>query len=243
MYACKVGSDFKVGFLKRSLNFCYDQNEGVIYTSDLETLEKLGVDKDKINEAFKKEDEKIDVEYEDKKIDVEYENKEHDLPKPNLEEILTDLTKSLVANFNDQISSVEQRLLKKIEVIEKEKVLLERTIRELVDFYKEGMEVEDEKEKNQNESFSTVKNSIGILNKKIKDSNESIQNLKIRFEAVLDILSEHSAKTGQLPNILKNGITLEKIWSSVQDKKSAAILSIMLMMKKALEEKGMRLTA
>lgn len=230
MYSCNVGQDFKISFLKRSLNFCYDQNEGVIYTSDLETLEKLGVNRGKINEVFKRQDENVDVEH----------NKF--ITKDEVEKNLVDLTKQLVANFNDRISFVEEKLLIKIETLKKEKVLLEQTIRELVDFYKETIDVDEEKQNNQEKISSTLKNSVGILNKKIKETNETIENLKVRFEAILDLLSEHSAKTGQFPNVFKSGITIEKIWNSVQDKNSAAVLSIMLMMKKALEEKGMRLT-
>lgn len=148
-----------------------------------------------------------------------------DVVKPKVEKVENEAEKRILAleqNFKD---------------LRKEKVLLEQTIRELVDFNKELLEIDDE-----NEALTTVKSSIGILNRKIKQSNETLDSLKERFEVLVEMFSEHSSKTDQLPNVLRTGMTLERIWNSVGNKNSAAILSIMYMMKKALEEKGTRIS-
>jgi predicted RNase H-like nuclease (RuvC/YqgF family) len=188
-----VGTNFKIGFFKRSLSFCYDQKEGIVYSSDLAILNKLKVDKSKIIEI-------------------------------------------------DTCRTTIEKVEKDVDQLKREKVLLERTINELVEFYKELLQISDEKENNQNVMFSTLKNSIGILNKKIKEESSSIENMNLRLEAVIEMLSEHAARSGQLPNVFRNDMTLEKIWNTIQDKNSAAVFSIMFMVKKALEDKGLRLS-
>jgi hypothetical protein len=224
-----VGTDYKISFLKRSLNFCYDQKDGVIYASDLDTLEKLGVDKEFISETY-----------------VNQKTPQEIIEKVESEEFCT-LNKVIEIATNTSIEASNRarfEVEKQLDKLANDKVLLERIIKELVEVQKEQNEFEQEKERISADTSLTLKNSIGLLNKKIKETNEKVENLSLRFEAIVELLSEQASKSNsqsiQLPNIMKNGITVERIWSSSQDKQAAAILSIMFMMKKVLEEKGMR---
>jgi hypothetical protein len=221
MYSCQVGTNFRVGFFKRFLNFCHDKKNNLVYCEDLKTIDKLGIEKSKILETCSNENKNEKIETEIKDV------------------LLTGYTKKIC---REMIVKVENDLKREIEQLKGQKVLLERTMNELVEFYKELLEVNDQRQEEQEQLFSTLKNSVGILNRKIKEESVSVDNLNLRFEAVVEMLSEHAARSGQLPNVLRSGVTLEKIWNSIQDKNSAAVLSIMFMIKRALEDKGLRLS-
>jgi chromosome segregation ATPase len=218
------------------LNFCYDQKEGIVYSSDLETLEKLGIEREKISDSISQIKELQEQIEKDKEKQPEY------LTSAIVQGICYEMIQEQTKKILEQFLKSEKSLKQEIDKLKNDKVSLERTISELVEFYQEMIEANEVDEKNNIAGMSTLKNSIGLLNKKIKDSNETIENLGIRFEAVLEMPSEQIAKTGELPNVMKTGMTLERIWSSVKDKNSAAILSIMFMMKKGLEDKGLRLS-
>jgi ribosomal protein S17E len=222
MYSCTVGSDFKIGFFKRSLNFCYDKQEGIIYSSNLTTLSKLGIKKDKIDVAF---DEKQSIPLKTEVINSEI-----------VKAICNEMIEKNNENINQQFEENEQTTNEKIDNLRKEKVLLELTIKELVEVYQELIEIDEDQDKTNSQTFTTLKSSIGLLNKKIKESKETVDGMKLRFESTLQML----AKSNNLPNVFANGITVEKIWSSIDDKNTAATLSIMLMIKKYLEQKGNR---
>ncbi len=211
MYSYKVGTSFKIGFFKKHLNFCYDKHSGIIYSSDLKTLEELGLSKQQIAEAYLSG----------------HEGQEISNLKKTVEE--------LVEKQTENQKTIEE-LVKKNEKI----VLFEDALKELVEYHKD-LEVQvDEKETQSEEALKILKNSISILNKKIKDSNESIENVNIRTEAIIELLSEQAMNSKQTLNLLSPGITVEKIWNSMRNKNDAAVLSIMYMMKKFLEDKGTR---
>lgn len=215
MYSCNVGTKFKIGFFKQFLNFCYDREKGVLYADDLRTLEDLNISKNLIAETHLKEHETLEI--------------------TKLEQSLKLILEQCEDNFN-KMKELEERT----QILEKEKVTLERTIKNLIEYLKDVLSQQEKFEQEQEEVASILKNSIGILNKKIKSSNESVENLGIRFEAILEIVSEQIASSKQVVNVMGPHMSIEKIWNSMENKETAAVLSIMYMMKKFLEDKGTR---
>lgn len=206
MYLCKVGSDFKVNFFKRFLNFYYNKVDGTIYCEDLSTLEKLGIDKEIIKNAY-----------------VE--------------------RKNVVVNIDNKLENDNE---KKIELLNKQVLILavnnkklKNILKHLVDCQKELFEEYNDKEKDIAEKDVIFKSSIEILSKKIKKIDSNIENLNIRFEAIIDLFSDEIENNKNF-NIFGSGITIEKIWNSTKNKKDASILCIMHMIRKTLEDKGTR---
>jgi len=202
-----VGTDFKVSFFKRFLNFYYDKVEGIIYCSDLVTLEKLGIDKQIIKNVYV--DKKIDV------VNTENENK-------------------INTENDNKIELLNKQVLMLIDNNKK----LESILKCLVDYQKELLEQDDDKEKYLIEKHEVFKNSIVILSKKIKKIDSDVENLNVRFEAIIDLFSDEIMNNKI--NIFSSGITIEKIWNATKNKKDAAVLCIMHMIKKTLEDKGTR---
>jgi hypothetical protein len=231
MFSCKVGKEFKIGFFKRNLNFCFDEESGTIYCNDLNTIEKLGIDKAtaEVVSSIKKE-EKITY-----------------LSETQIRLICKVIAQEEVKKIQDKIQEtnksnvLEDSSKSQIEILEKKVNLIERTLNEIVKFQEENQALFEDKDAQADNDFKVLKNSVGLLNKKIKDANESIESLMFKFEAIIELLSDQAARNNdQFPNVLKNGITVEKIWNSTKDKHTAALLSIMVMMKRELEEKGLR---
>lgn len=215
MYSCKVGSNFKFGFFKRSLNFCYDKTKGIVYSNDLKTLEQLGIKKELISDAYFSSTEgqeisKLQKNYEELKI------------------------------HQDQNIETINKLTKDVEKLLKDKQQLEKTLKDIIDFQQDIIIQEEDKDTQRIEIESVLKNSIGILNRKIKETNETLEETNLKFEAMIELLAEQASNSKQSVNIMSQGITVEKIWNSTKNKNDAAILSIMYMMKKSLEEKGTR---
>jgi len=99
MFLSKVGQDFEISFFKRSLNFCYDKDNGDIYASDLDTLEKLGV-----------KTEIIDLNEEQKKL--ENKTKTEDECRDSL---IKNIDQIVIGRFNELIMSEFTEILRKIE--------------------------------------------------------------------------------------------------------------------------------
>lgn len=215
MYSCKVGTNFKVGFFKRSLNFCYDRVNGIIHTSDLLIFEHLGISKKTIADAYLSETQSQEV--------------------SSLKQTCEDLCIS-----NEKNEKIISLLKKQLNVVTDNVKKLENSSKEINECQKDFIEQEEEKIVHQEQTDGVLKNSIGILNKKIKDSNEAIENIAIRFEAIIELISEQINNSKQTVNIMAPNISVEKIWNSMQNKNDAAILAIMYMMKKSLEDKGTR---
>jgi predicted RNase H-like nuclease (RuvC/YqgF family) len=236
MFTCKVGNDFKINYFKRNLNFCYDQKNGIIYSDEVDTFIKLGIDRrttliEDLNEI----------------------KLEHFLTKQEVEIICQKNIEEIIKKSNKQLEKQQ----KDVENLKKEKEQLKQSVSEIVEVMQEVSSLIEEKQYSEIESktttdletlkiktgtdLETLKNSVGLLNKKSKESKEEIKNLQNRFDAVLELISENVAKTGKMPNPMEdNNLTLRKIWNTVEDKNSASILSVMIMMKKALEDKGMK---
>lgn len=211
MYSCKVGSNFKIGFFKKYLNFCYDKHVGVLYASDLKTFEELGLTKQQIADAYVKGHEGEEI--------------------SNIKSMIEQLKKK-----QQESEETTKELVKKIEKV----VSCESMLKQLVE-YQSDLEIQlEEKDTQTDEALGVLKNSVAILNKKIKESNESLENARIRTEAIIELLSEQAMNSKQTINLLSPGVTVEKIWNSMQNKNNAAVLSIMYMMKKFLEDKGTR---
>jgi len=196
-----VGSDFKINFFKRSLNFCYEKNKGIIFSDDLKVLDKLGIDKALIEETYLEKN-----------------------------EVFNELIISQQKN-KEKIENLEAQIKK----LFKDKSLLGQITKEIVNYQKETQIQEEEKETQQNEIVKILKTSTGILNKKYREINETIEVLKIKMETIME-----SIDSKQSVNIFGPGVTVEHIWNSMKDKNTAAILSIMFMMKKFFEGKGLR---
>jgi len=232
MFSAQVGTDFKISFLKRSLNFCYDQQNGTIHAVDLETFEKLGVNKDLVYDCVAE-----DIKNDDKVIDTDKEQKENALQVQ-------------VDAFEQQVCVDLEDLQESLIIQKKKNSSLQQSFKEVVEYQQELIELIEDKEEQQTkiitgqqETINILKNSISILNKKIKESTETTNK---KFEAVLELLSEKALekneKVKQWPEVLRKNITLDKIWNSMDNKSEAAILSIMFMLKKAIEEKGTRIS-
>ena len=131
---------------------------------------------------------------------------------------------------------------KQIVNLEETKTILHKSIKELLEYISEREDQQGQKQNEYDETLNTLKSSICILNKKSKETNEAIKDVNIKSEAIIQLISEQQdgIVREELPNVFKNGITIERIWNSTKDKSAAAILSIMLMLKKSLEEKGFR---
>jgi len=212
MFSCNVGTKFKVNYFKRSLNFCYDQVQGIIFSNDLLTLEKLGVDKKLISEAY--------------------------LSGDVISKIKTTCDELGVVQKQNQ-KTIES-LVEKVETLKKEKQELQKIVNQIVDFHKD-FETENEKKELQDvETQNTFRSSIAILNKKNKETNQSIENVSVRLEALIELLSEQIKDSKQMSDIMVPGITVDRIWNSLKNKNDAAILAIMYMMKKHFEDKGTR---
>ena len=214
MYSCKVGPDFKVKFFKRSLNFCYDKSKGIIYADDLITLERLGISKDRISDAYLSGTEGQEL--------------------SNLKKICEELKEAQLKS-----EKTIEFLKLQLETIDDNVKVLNKTSKDIVEYQQEFVEQEEEESTQQEETNRILKNSIGILNKKIKESNESIENVGIRFEAIIELLAEQAANK-QTFNIMGSNVSVDKIWNATKNKNDAAVLSIMYMMKKFMEDKGTR---
>jgi hypothetical protein len=236
MFSAQVGIHFKVSFLKRSLNFCYDQQNGIIHAADKETFEKLGIDKElvydsNIQSIVLKEPE----ENEDNPEEIKQNTKQDDI----------DALQIQVDTFEEQVcvdlEALQEDLLKQ----KKENSSLQQSIKQIIEFQQELMDLTEDKEEqqakliiDQQDTINTLKSSIGILNKKIKESTETTSK---KIEAIIELISEKNhSQSKQWPEVLKKYMSLDKIWNSMDNKSEAAILSIMFMIKKALEEKGTR---
>jgi len=236
MYACKVGNNFKIDFFKRSLNFCYDKTQGIIYSSDLDVLQKLRIDSNLIENFSTEEKAELKIDQADLKIE----------PKTELikyaDELITIERVNLTAHkiVEEAIEKNNKDLRSELDNLKKKNFLVEQTIKELTSICQDLSECNDENQTKQESLNETVKNSIGILNKKIKDTNATIENSNTRVDVIIEMLTEQIESDKKIPNILKNGISIEKIWNSNLNKSTAAMLSIMVMIKKTLEEKGMK---
>lgn len=212
MFSCNVGVKFKIPYFKRSLNFCFDQTKGIIYSNDLATLEKLGVNKNLIAEAYLTGDVISKIKNSCEQLEI--------LQKKNQEEI-------------DTLKKDNQNL-------KQEKQELKRVVEEIIEFHKEFEIQNNEKEIKDEETEKILKNSIAILNRKNKETNESIENVSVRLEALIELLSEQIKDSKKMSDIMVPGMTVDRIWNSLKNKNDAAILSIMYMMKKHFEDKGTR---
>lgn len=218
MFKSQVGKEFKINFFAKKLNFCYDKENGFIYSDNIETLKKLKIDISLI--------EKINPETVKKEIIIE--NKIS-------EETIKDF-------FEKNYKEKENKLNEEIKLLNNKQNDLQKILNNFLEFQKDQQELENENDK----TLEILKNSIGILNKKIKENNEKNQNLTIKFEAVLEIMAELISKSknnsDQFLDITKSNITLEKIKNSSKDEVTFGILTIALMVKRMMEEKGMRLS-
>ena len=218
MFKSQVGKDFKINFFDKKLNFCYDKENGFIYSDSIETFEKLKIDNSLIEE----------IELKTIKKEIIIENK-------ITEESIKDI-------FEKMYKEKEKKLNEKLKLIVNKQNEFQKILSDFLDFQNDQQELQNEN----NNTLEILKNSVGILNKKIKENNEKNKNLSIKFEAILEILSEIVSKsknnTEQFLDITKSNITLEKIKNGSKDEVTFGILTIALMIKRMMEDKGIRLS-
>jgi len=223
MYSCEVEPDFKIGFFKKFLNFCYDEKTCTVYADNLEVLKKLKVNEKTIRKAFCKTDEELETKH------IEF------LSVADVKNVCDKKIQEFEEKKQKPIEELEEQLKRNLE----QNNVLKKSLTEIVRFQEDYLDEQEDKELEIENTIEKLKNSIGLLNKKIKESNSEISNLNVKVEAIIDILSEKNED--EIPNVISKNLSMEKIWDLVKDKNTAATLSIMLMMKKVLEEKGMRL--
>ncbi|MDD5650246.1 MAG: hypothetical protein PHF86_07520 [Candidatus Nanoarchaeia archaeon] len=144
-------------------------------------------------------------------------------------------TKENVSNESSnilQISLLEEQQKKLLN--EQEKLIID--VNKLLEQHKENID----SRKETSSAIEVLKNSVIFLNKKNKEFKDSTNNLEAKFDAMLDILADMNVNSKQCVNMSETGITLEKIWNSTNNKETAAILSIMHMIRKSMEDKGAR---
>jgi len=243
LYSCNVGHEFSFGFFQKSLNCCYDKDKGVLYTDDIKNFEKLDLN-------YHEEESKKFVSQQISELDT---NKSMQHIASFYENVFAKQSANLNDLVNDKLLQQEQKnLINTNMVIAKFKnenedlkikyISLKSAFEDLIQIQKENQDLEEYEKKNQQSCIKTLKNSIGILNKKIKDSTEQIETLKSKFEALIDIVTEQKIIEEDLPSFLSmSNMSLKQLWSSIPNKNSAALMSIMLMGKKMLEDKGHRL--
>lgn len=131
-----------------------------------------------------------------------------------------------------QITLLEEQQKKLLN--EQEKLIID--VNKLLEQHKENID----SRKETSSAIEVLKNSVIFLNKKNKEFKDSTNNLEAKFDAMLDILADMNVNSKQCVNMSETGITLEKIWNSTNNKETAAILSIMHMIRKSMEDKGAR---
>jgi len=241
MFKYFVGKDFKVSFSKRFLNFCFDQNSGWIYSNERDVFHKLG---------FKDLAEKLEeVDFEQKLPEIQIiENK---VIENRVIENKSDVSEELLNEINNKYEEQDKHLkivLESFEETLKKTNKLENSLKAIVEVQQEVSDLNEEKNdeydlklQTQQQIIETLKTSVGILNKKFKNLTEEIEDSKRRFDALLELFTEKMSTTKNIVNPLKSNTTLREIWTMIEDKNMAAMVSIMFMVKKMLEEKGVRL--
>jgi len=238
MFKYFVGKDFKASFSKRFLNFCFDQNSGWIYSNERDVFHKLGLKDlaEKLEEVVEQKEQKLpEIQIIENKV---IENK-------------SDVSEELLNEINNKYEEQDKHLKIVIESFEetlKKTNKLENSLKSIVEVQQEVSDLNEEKNdeydlklETQQQIIETLKSSVGILNKKFKNLTDEIEDSKRRFDALLELFTEKMSTTKNIVNPLKSNVTLREIWTMIEDKNMAAMVSIMFMVKKMLEEKGVRL--
>lgn len=239
MYSYNVGKDFSFGFLKKiNSNCCYDKEKGILYSNDLKNFSNLGINL---------EDDKVSH----LETVAEYkENPLEDQQKDEIPEVKQEVKQETLATgtLGQRISKLEEIQKENLEYFaEKDYILntkinaIETLLKQIVEIQTEDNEIKQQDDIEKNNKVEVLKNSVGVLNKKIKSSNEEIKTINSKFEALIEIISENKSQDSQLPGFATmSEMKLSRIWNTITDKNSAALISIMLMFKKMLEDKGLK---
>jgi len=81
---------------------------------------------------------------------------------------------------------------------------------------------------------------IGVIQGKLDVVGKELLQLKGIFKDVSSIMEETVDDQKQILNIFDTDTTLKQIWDNYTNKNSAALFSILMLMKKYLEDKGVR---
>jgi hypothetical protein len=234
LYSYEAGKDFSFGLFKKNPNCCFDKENGILYTDNIKNFEKLGLNSSEIKEE-KKESVFVKEIINDKQAEITE-------ILQTCSELIEEKIKLQEEKKQKQLTELTAKLYQENKELKDKYKILENIFKDLVDIQKENQELDTQEQIKQQNLTETLKNSVGVLNKKIKNSNEEIENLKTKFEALIEIVTEQRVKQTFLPNLATiEKMDLQKIWNIATDKNSAALLSIMLMVKKIFEEKGHRL--
>jgi hypothetical protein len=70
---------------------------------------------------------------------------------------------------------------------------------------------------------------------------QKLQELRKKYDAILDILADKFAENETLPNLFVGDVSLRELWRKNPNHKDVLLYSIAYMMKKEFEEKGVKI--
>jgi hypothetical protein len=231
LYCINVGKEYnlKVNLFKKIENCCYDKENGLLYSSDLNVFTKLRLNINEVVEVNQNNNENL-------KKEIKQIQENYSLIIEDLAVLLKNQNKAFQQNADSKVK-VEKVIFKNKEQIE----ALQKTMQEILEIQEEKQQIEETEKLEIKESFETLKTSIGILNKKNKTTKQETEELQNKFESLIEIVAE-SKKQQEVSldfDTLKH-MDIKQIWKKFPNKGTAALISLMMLSKRELEEKGLR---
>jgi len=116
--------------------------------------------------------------------------------------------------------------------------LLNKSLIEIIKVQDENFELIDEDIDQRKDDLIKVTKCVDTVNDRI---NKETNKINEKIDGILELMSEKIVRNEPMPNVFTKEISLRQLWDSMSDKKDAALLAIVYMMRKHFEEKGVRL--
>jgi len=144
--------------------------------------------------------------------------------------------------LSEKIMLYEQKILD----LSNELNTIKKKLSNIVLLNKELVNAYLEEQADTESEFCGIRNRIKEqeFRNKIADRREKkkIAELETKFDAVLEVISEKFAEHDDFPNLFtQDNLSIRRIWHGSKNKKDAIQYSILFLLKKMVDEKGLRI--
>lgn len=220
MKRIKVDEKFRLPFFSRFGKECFlDASDNYLYFSNDEVVNAFKLNFDDV-EDLSKEPEITDFDDSVKEVKNEVKKQEETLKK-----LVTDLIVEFEYKQNEKIEEIKFELGKSLD-----------EIRELA--------VDNETVQNLDRKIDALKSYGDNKNKDLNDlvgvNKTEIERIETNLKKLFKIILEKIDDSDDIPDLFANDVSVEYLWNNLKNKRDAAIFSIMVLIKKILEDKGAR---
>ena len=170
-----------------------------------------------------------------KKIAVKKESAE--LQKESIEPVDSEFEEKTVVDLINEFGQELEFLKKKVVSLEKNQLRYNKIIKELIETVLEVTESSQTTVNNVSDDNPTT----NLDDAKLQLIEHKVDELRKKYDSVLDILADKLSENDKLPNLFVGDISLKELWRKHPDKKDMLLYSIAYMMKKEFEEKGVKI--